>query len=136
MVKRLYQFVLTLIVLSSFGTLTSCAVSPDPMQMLDSSVRSYERAIRWGDFQRAKSFHKNSPVLSDLERRRLQFYRITGYDVMQHSTPDEFNSHMLVEIKYYKNDMPVIKSVMQKLHWKRDKDSKVWYLDTPFPNFK
>ena len=133
MVKLLSKFVLLLTVLSS---LASCAVSPDPMETLDSSVRSYERAIRWGAFQRAKSFHKHSPVLSDFERRRMKLYRVTGYNVLQHSTPDKFNSHLLVEIKYYKNDMPVVKTIVSKQHWKREKESKVWYLDSPYPKFK
>ena len=118
------------------ATLSSCAVSPDPMQVLDSSIRSYERAIRWGGFQRAKSFHKHSPVLSDIERRRMKFYRVTGYNVLQHNTPDKFNSHLVVEIKYYKNDMLVIKSIVAKQHWKRDKEGKVWYLVSSFPKFK
>jgi hypothetical protein len=133
MVKLLAKFFLLLTVLSS---LVSCAMSPDPMEMLDSSTRSYERAIRWGGFQQAKSFHKNSPVLSDIERRRMKFYRVTGYNVLQHNTPDKFNSHLLVEIKYYKNDMPVVKTIVTKQHWKRDKESEVWYLESDFPKFK
>ena len=135
MVKLLSRLKFTLL-LSVLSLLASCAVSPDPMEMLDSSIRSYERAIRWGGFQRAKSFHKHSPVLSDFERRRMKFYRVIGYNVLQHTTPDKFNSHMVVEIKYYKNDMPVVKAIVAKQHWKREKDSKIWYLASDFPRFK
>jgi len=133
MVKLLLSFVF---LVSVSATLSSCALSPDPMETLDSSIRSYERAIRWGGFQRAKSFHKHSPVLSDIERRRMKFYRVTGYNVLQHNTPDKFNSHLVVEIKYYKNDMPVVKTIVTKQHWKREKESKVWYLESEFPKFK
>ena len=133
MVKPFIKLVLALSILS---LLASCAMSPDPMQTLDSSIRSYERALRWGDFNRAKTFHKNGSTMSDVERRRMKFYRVTGYTVLQHNTPDKHNSHLLVEIKYYKNDMPVIKSITAKQHWKREKESKIWYLDTPYPRFR
>lgn len=133
MVKRLFKLVLVSAIL---GSLFSCSITPDPMQSLDSSIRSYERAIRWGESTRAKSFHKNGPTLSDLERRRLKLYRVTGYSVLQNNTPDLHNSHLLVEIKYIKNDQQVIKTFTVKQHWKRDKEGKVWYLNSPFPKFR
>ena len=133
MLKLFSRYALFLTVISS---LASCAMGPDPMEMMDSSIRSYERAIRWGSFQTAKSFHKNAPVMSDIERRRMKFYRVTGYNILQHNTPDEFNSHLVVEIKYYKNDMPVIKTIVAKQHWKREKEGKIWYLDSAFPHFR
>ena len=133
MVKRLVKLVL---ILAVFGSLFSCAVSPDEMLLLDRSIMSYERAIRWGELPRAKSFHKNSPDLSDLERRRLKFYRVTGYSTLQNDTPNRHNAYLLVEIKYYKNDRPVIKTITVKQHWKRDEGSKVWYLNSPFPKFR
>lgn len=133
MVKLLSKFVLLLIVMSS---LASCAISPDPMQLLDSSTRSYERAIRWGEFTRAKSFHKSSPVLPDLERRRLKLYRVTGYTVLQQDIMNKHNAYLMVEIKYVKKDKQVIKTITSKQHWKREKESKTWYLESSFPRFK
>ena len=118
-----------------FSLLFSCAASSD-FESLDASLRSYERAIRWGEFTAAKSFHKNEPELKDLERRRLKFYRVTNYAVIRNEVVDKFNSHAYVEIKYYKSDRPVIKSVTVKQHWKRDKGSKLWYLESPFPKFR
>ena len=133
MVKRLVKLILIFTISTS---LFSCAISPDEMELLDTSVRSYERAIRWGEFGRAKSFHKSDPALSDIERRRLKLYRVTDYATLQNDTPDRHNSYLFVEIKYYKNDHPVIKSITVKQHWKRDKEGKIWYLDSAFPKFK
>ena len=133
MVKRLFKLVM---VFTLFIQLISCSLTPDSMVSLDITTISYEKAIRWGDFARAKAFHKNNPELADLERRRLKYYRITDYAVLQSSTPDEFNSFSLIEIKYYKNDRPVIKSFTVKQHWKREKDSETWYLDSSFPKFR
>ena len=132
-VKTLLKLVLVLIMGSS---LFSCSLTQDEMETLDKSTRSYERAIRWGEFSRAKSFHKKSPSMSDIERRRMKFYRVTNYAVLQNDTPNLHNSFLLVEIKYYKNDRPVIKSITVKQHWKRDKGSELWYIDSPFPKFK
>jgi hypothetical protein len=133
MVKLLFKLVLVLSILSS---LPSCSLSPDAMALLEKSVNSYERAVRWGEFTRAKSFHKNEPILSDLERRRLKFYRVSGYASRPQSTPDKYNSFLVAEIKYYRNDRPVIKAIIVKQHWKRDKNSEVWYLESPFPKFR
>lgn len=133
MVKRLFKLVVVFILSIP---LFSCSLTSDAMVSLDISSISYEKAIRWGEFSKAKSFHKNSSKLRDIERRRLKFYRVTDYATLQTSTPDEFNSLALVEIKYYKNDRPVIKSITVKQHWKRDKDSEVWYLDSSFPKFR
>ena len=115
--------------------LFSCATS-DEMELLDLQTMSYERSVRWGEFSRAKSFHKSAPILTDLERRRLKNYRVTDYSILQTRTPDANNSHLLIEIKYYKNDRPVVKSLVVKQHWKREKDSEVWYIDSAFPKFK
>lgn len=132
-IKAIFKLVL---VFTLFSSLYSCAVSPDEMVLLDRSIMSYERAIRWGDFARAKSFHKNDPTLSDLERRRLKLYRVTGYSTLQNDVQDRHNAYLYVEVKYYKNDRPVIKTITSKQHWKRDNDSKTWYLDSPFPKFR
>jgi len=132
----LKSFIKIGLVFTLFSTLFSCAVSPDVMTLLDRSIMSYERAIRWGEFTRAKSFHKKNPTLSDLERRRLKFYRITGYSTLQNDTRDRNNAYLLVEIKYIKKAHQVIKTKTVKQHWKRDKDSKVWYLNSPFPRFR
>ena len=132
-IKAIFKLVL---VFTLFSSLFSCAASPDEMVLLDRSIMSYERAIRWGDFTRAKSFHKNDPTLSDLERRRLKFYRVTGYSTLQNDIQDRHNAFLYVEVKYYKNDRPVIKTITYKQHWKRESDSKIWYLDSQFPKFR
>ena len=133
MFKSLFKLIL---VVAVFSSLPSCSVSPDAMVLLDRSTSSYDRAIRWGDFGRAKSFHKNDPVLSDIERRRLKLYKVTSYKILQNETPDRHNAYLFVEIKYYRNDRPIIKSISVKQHWKREKESKTWYLETAFPKFK
>lgn len=133
MLKSLLKFVLLFTILVS---VVSCAISPGPMKVLDRSVKSYDRAIRWGDFARAKSFHKDAPTLTDIERRRLKLYRVTDYTILRNDTPNEHNAYLTVDIKYYKNDRPVIKSVVVKQHWKREKESKIWYINTPFPKFR
>lgn len=132
-VKSLFKLVL---VFTIFSSLFSCSLSPDAMVTLDKSIMSYERAVRWGEFTRAKSFHKDAPTLSDLERRRLKLYKVTAYKTLQNDTPNRHNAYLLVEIKYYKNDRPVIKSMTVKQHWKREAESEIWYLDTPFPKFR
>lgn len=133
MVKILFRLFLMLAV---FSSLPSCSLTPDAMVVLDKSISSYERAVRWGEFGRAKSFHKNAPILSDIERRRLKLYRITAYDTLQNDTPNRHNSYLIVEIKYLKIDRQVVKFMTVKQHWKRDKNSETWYLNSPFPKIR
>ena len=115
--------------------LFSCTTTNE-IELLELQTMSYERSIRWGEFARAKSFHKDEPLLTDLERRRLKNYRVTDYTILQTRTPDPNNSYLIVEIKYYKNDRPVIKSFTVKQHWERKADGEVWYISSPFPKFK
>ena len=132
MFNRLFKLVSLIIV--STG-LFACSTT-DEIELLDLQTMSYERAVRWGEFARAKSFHKDAPLLSDLERRRLKNYRVTNYSILNTRTPDPHNSYLITEIKYYKNDRPVVKSITVKQHWKREKESEVWYLNSSFPKFK
>lgn len=133
----MFKWLLKLVFICTISTsLFSCSVTSNKMEMLEKSMMSYERAIRWGEFTRAKTYHKKDSALSDIERRRLKLYRISGYSIIQNQTVDQHNAYLLVEIKYYKNDRPSIKNVTVKQHWKRDKEGKVWYLDSPFPKFR
>ena len=132
MLSRLFKF-LSLLILTNL--LFACS-NMDEIELLDLQTMSYERAVRWGEFARAKSFHKSAPILTDLERRRLKLYRVTDYSILNTRTPDPFNSYLIVEIKYYKSDNPNIKAITVKQHWKRKEDSEVWTLESSFPKFK
>lgn len=132
MFNRLFKLVSLFIA----STVLFACTTTDEMELLELQTMSYERSIRWGEFARAKSFHKDEPLLSDLERRRLKNYRVTDYTILQTRTPDPNNSYLIVEIKYYKNDRPVIKSFTVKQHWERKEDGEVWYVSSPFPKFK
>ncbi len=133
MAKMHYLF-LFLLVLA--GSLTSCAVSQDEMQALDRAVRSYERAFRWGEYATARAFHKSDPQLSDLERRRLSQYRITAFNTLRFSVNDPHHAEAMVEIRYYRNDRPVIKQITHRFRWQRDKDSDIWYITSAFPKIR
>ena len=132
----MFNRLLKLVSLFMASMVLFACTTTDEIELLDLQTMSYERSIRWGEFARAKSFHKDAPLLTDLERRRLKNYRVTDYSVLNTRTPDQNNSYLIVEIKYYKNDRPVIKSITVKQHWKREKESEVWYLNSPYPNFK
>lgn len=123
-------------VILMFSALVACSSVPKEIETLDTSVLAYERAMRWGEFVIAKSFHKNSPELEDLERRRLKHYRISSYKMINQRTPDLRNAHTVVEIKYYKSTRPVIKTITVKQHWKYDEKTELWYVDSKFPTFK
>ena len=132
MLSRLFKL-LSLLILTNL--LFACS-NMDEIELLDLQTMSYERAVRWGEFARAKAFHKDAPFLTDIERRRLKLYRVTDYSILQSRSPDPFNSYLIVEIKYYKSDNPNIKAITVKQHWKRKEDSDVWTLESPFPKFK
>ena len=132
----LQQIKLSILMLLTVLVMFGCASTPEELENLDIATRSYERFIRWGEFDRAKQFHIKDPVLEDLERRRLKFYRITGYNIIHHQNPDLKSAYIVVEIKYYKNERPVIKSITVKQKWEYDEKKKIWSITTPFPNFR
>ena len=116
--------------------LSACATTPKELEQLDLSLLSYERYIRWGEFDQARAMHKDEPVLDDLERRRLKLYRITSYNTVHRQNNSTENAFVLVEIRYYNQTRAIEKTLSHKQEWEYNKEKERWYIRSAFPDFR
>ena len=127
---RLTAYILLCLVLSA------CASSSEQGRMFERSTFAYERAIRWGEFNKALAFHrgKDEP-LDESTRRELKQIRVTSYDTVYARRLGENEVEQIVEVKYYLENQVVERSLTLKQHWEYDENKQAWYLTSPFPSF-
>ena len=103
---------------------------------LDSALRQYERAIRWGEFQAANLLRK-PPNGTAANMAGLKSVRVTAYDTLgKTESADRTRAQVDVEIRYYNEyAMKEITIIDQQL-WEYDPEGKSWYITSPMPAFK
>lgn len=125
------------ILLACIGALSSCATMSEEGKRLSETMRFYENAMRWQDYDFVLSIHAKDDVLSGEKRKALSVYKVTGYDVVYMKMGDDGRSAtQIVEIKYYNEEYARVRDLTLKNKWKMDESSMQWYLENPFPKFK
>jgi len=118
--------------------LSSCGVLPsDKYNKYEITSRAYEKALRWGDFYSAYSFHVNEKPLTENERARFKRISVTKFDLIDNFIdPDEKNARQIIELKYYFEDYQVEKDITFNLKWEYDEKQKRWLITSPFPELR
>ena len=108
------------------------------MENFDLVSKNYGKALKWSDFQAAYHFRKDAQTGSNPpDFRELQLAKVASYEVRQF-TVSEDKSQVLqaVEIKYYKVNYTVVKTIIDHQVWEYDPEDKIWYILTELPDFK
>ena len=118
--------------------LSACGVLPsDKYDKYKTSSRAYEKALRWGDFYSAYSFHINEKPLTEKERARFKRIRVSEFELIDNVIdPDEKNARQIIELKYYFEDYQVEKAMTFNLKWEYDEKQKRWLITSPFPELR
>jgi len=120
--------------------LAACAAIPEQqkLDLLDGTLRSYEKAIRWGKFETANSFRKGGARQSlPTDFAALAEIRVSSYEVMERTVaPDKSQAVQTVTIKYYHSDHPVERTVMDRQEWRYDALKRAWHLNGDLPAFQ
>lgn len=124
-------------------TVVGCAgyAKTNQMTKFTTISENYEAAIRWFDFDAADSFRKDSINRSNpLDFKHLKRIEVISYEVKK-IIPTEDEKQItrvvqVVEIKYYKVDDLVIKTIIDNQSWEYDAVSESWFLTSEFPEFK
>lgn len=122
------------------GIFTGCAdlEHQDQTKKLDQAVRSYVRAIRWGDLGAAASYirPKEGMVLPP-DLSKLKGLHVTSYDYAidseKQGAPEAL---MTVSFDYYFEDTLTVKKVYQQATWWWDPQVQNWFMDGTLPEFK
>ena len=115
--------------------LTGCISDPKIVELED-TLRAYERAVRWSNFQMIPAFRNKERANEVLEYDRLKSIRVTGYAVRQYTVAESgVEADQVVEIRYYDENVVREKVEMDRQKWAYDNDLNHWVLTSDLPKF-
>jgi len=103
---------------------------------LDNTLKNYDRAIRWVQFDAAWAFHKWDEGERQAPPASLKNVRVTEYKVVAtHMAVDNLSYTQTVHIAYYLLDSPRERRLTDRQRWEYDADAKRWWLVSEMPQF-
>ena len=116
--------------------LSACATTSARMDSLDRTLKDYDRAIRWGQFDAVYAFRKWEDDQRPVAPKSLQNLRVTQYKVLSSDLSiDKLSYTQVVKIHYYLLDSPRERQVTDRQKWKYDEEQKRWWLISEIPAF-
>ncbi len=116
--------------------LSACATTSARMDSLDRTLKDYDRAIRWGQFDAVYAFRKWGDEQRPVASKSLQNLRVTQYKVLSSDlSPDKLKYTQVVKIHYYLLDSPRERQVTDRQKWEYDEEQKRWWLTSEIPAF-
>ena len=117
-----------------FG-LYGCISDPKIVELED-TLRAYDRAVRWGNYQMIPAFRSKDRAGEVLPFDRLKSIRVTGYSQKQFKVSDKgTEADQLVEIRYYDENVVRERVEIDQQKWKYDDDVNRWVLVSDLPKF-
>ena len=117
--------------------LSACAEVSTRNTQLDLTLIQYEKALRWSGVEQTNQFRKEPINFSSRQLAMFKKIKVTGYDVIQTSYRDDKLKQLqiiqLVEIRYVNEETQVERKFSEQQIWEWDKDTKRWWLVSPFP---
>jgi hypothetical protein len=111
-----------------------CFATMGKKQKLDDTLRTYEGAIRWNEFEMANSFGANQKTSPDFSK--LQNIRVTAYQVKSSSaSEDELIARQTVMVQYYDANTMRQETAIHNQQWRYDEDQKRWLVEPNLPDF-
>jgi hypothetical protein len=109
------------------------------MLLFDDTSKSYDLAIRWGEYEEAFAFKK----LSDKDDKLPDFaeyrqIRVTSYKVKKTIVDEESFSKIfrIVDIQYYRMSNVTVKNLIDQQKWEYNEKLDRWYLMSDLPVFE
>jgi len=118
--------------------MSACASVDDSKKTitLDAATRHYERAIRWGEYQAADSFRRQSTT-TPVDMAHLKAIRVTSYETVKtKESADRTEVQIDVVIRYYNESSMKEVTITDYQSWQYDPVEKSWHLTSPMPAFK
>ena len=127
----------SLIICTSLIFLVACASTADKMDRLNSTLRGYEKALRWAKFDIVYSYHKWDSAEQPAIPKHLKNIRITNYSASNNSFNEkDMTAKQTVTMSFYNKNNLIEHSLDDKQRWKYFPDEKRWYLMSKPPSFQ
>ena len=116
--------------------LGACSTTGDLMDNLNKSLRGYEKAIRWAEYETAFSFHKWEGDAPSMQKN-IENFRITKYETFgQKFNEKDMTMKQTVKLSYYNTENQREKTLKFPQEWKFYSKTKRWFLVSEPITFK
>jgi hypothetical protein len=103
-------------------------------QKLEDTLRGYEGAIRWNEFELANGFGSGANPPPDISR--LSNIKVTSYQVRSSQVSEEkLEAKQAVIIQYYDINNMREETIVHNQQWTYDEGLKRWILQPSLPDF-
>ncbi len=105
---------------------------------LDYAIDNYAYALRWQRKNDAVAYHVrpdgSKPVI---DTSMLDVVRITGFNITEKTVnPEITGADIAGEFDYIHNEFGTLRKIKFTQKWWYEPESKKWFLDSEFPQFK
>ena len=128
------KIIITSILFLLISGLTGCATKSKE-QVFQSTLRAYERVIRWGDITKSNEFRKEPVSFTSADKKRFKSIKVTDYDTQQIDRDDELTMKVTVQIRFYNEEYMREKTIEDNQSWHYDKEKQLWFISSPLPKF-
>ncbi len=136
---RHYLFTCCLLIVACHFAACATVKNKKQLNRLDDSLRLYEQAIRWGEFDVAAryiKFRENAKPAKPRGREILENIRVASYEVIsQGMADDRSEARVLAAISFYHVESGIVRHMRDEQVWWYDEQSKSWFLEGDLPNF-
>ena len=115
-------------------SLTGCTTKSTE-EVLQSTLRVYERVLRWGDIEKTNNFRKEPIVFSAEEKQKFKLIKVTAYETQKITRPDVLTMKVTVALRYYHEEYAREKTIEDHQVWQHDVKKNLWFLSSPLPKF-
>lgn len=111
--------------------------SAEKMDDLNKTLRGYEKAIRWAQYDAAYSYHKWEGDVQPTIPKDIENFRVTQYETFGEKFSEKDMVMMqTIKLRYYNTETQREKSMQQLQKWKFFPEIKRWYLISEPITFK
>jgi hypothetical protein len=101
----------------------------DLMEDLNRTLRGYEKAVRWAQFDAVYSFHRWEDGVEPTIPANMEKIKVTKYETSREKfDPKEKVMLQTVTLSYYNTDDQRVRTLKHRHEWKYFPESKRWYL--------
>ena len=133
------HFRLTILLLM-FLFLSACSSSGEikKVEMLNDAIDNYAYALRWGRIDDAVAYHvAEGGDKPEIDSAIMKSIRVTGFNIKERTiNPELTGATVEGELNYYSNEYGTLRSIEYSQRWWYEPESKKWFLDNEFPQFK
>jgi hypothetical protein len=107
------------------------------LDLFQDGERVYRLALRDSDFKTAAKFEDPATRPATRDYEKYNMFKVARYKTTKTVLSDDKQEiRQEVEIQYYHQKRPVLKTLLDAQVWRFDADKKVWLLQTGLPQFE